>query len=42
MVVFDDNGLVGLCNGLSVNCDFDHLRVSFVVLLVGEWMTKLR
>jgi len=28
MVVFDDDGLVGLGDGLSVDCDFDHFQVS--------------
>lgn len=35
VVVFDHDGLIGLCNGLSVYCDFDHVQVSFVVLQVG-------
>jgi len=25
MIVFDHDGLVGLCDGLSVDCDFNHL-----------------
>ena len=37
IVVFDQDSIVGLCDGLSVECDFDHCRVSFVVLWVGEW-----
>lgn len=31
VVVFDHDGLVGLCDGLSVHCDFDHFQDSFVV-----------
>ena len=36
IVVFDHNGLVRLCDGLSVDCDFDHLHVWFVVLWVDD------
>jgi len=33
MIVFDHNGLVRLCDGLSVGCDFDHFQLWFPVLV---------
>jgi len=35
VIVFDDDGLVGLCDYLSVRCDFDHLS-GFVRSSLGE------
>jgi len=34
IIVFDNNGLARLCDGLSVDCDFDHFHVWFAVLWV--------
>ena len=42
MVVFDHDGLVGLCDGLSVDCNFDHVQLWFAVLWVGGWTMKVR
>ena len=42
MVVLDHDGLAGFCDGHSVDCDFDHCELSFVVLRVDDWAMKTR
>ena len=42
VTVFDHDSLVRLCDGLSVDCDFDHFQVSSAGMLVGGWVMKVK
>lgn len=42
ITVFDDDDVVGLCDGLPVRCDFDHFQVLLAALCVGGWWGKDR
>ena len=42
VIVFDHDSLVRICDGLSVDNNFDHFRVSSAGLLVRDWVMKVK